>query len=283
MCKWWAPKVAYDVINQCLLLHGQFGYRTELPDRAAAARRARPADRRRHRPDHEAGHRPAAAGPRARALTTYHARKEEHRSWESWTTRSPSSPGPGRASAGASPRSSPPRAPPSSSPTSTRPPPRRPPRRSAAARSASAPTSPRASRSTPWSTQVHRQFGRIDVLVNNAGWDKAEPVRRLRPRRLGPGHRDQPLRRPAHLKAVLPIMAEQGSGSVVNLAPTPAGSAPPARPSTPRPRAGSSRSPRRSPGRWPATRSTRTACAPARPTPRCSPRWAATTRSCGRR
>ena len=31
MCKWWAPKVAYDVIGQCLLLHGQFGYRTELP------------------------------------------------------------------------------------------------------------------------------------------------------------------------------------------------------------------------------------------------------------
>ena len=31
MCKWWAPKVAYDVVGQCLLLHGQFGYRTELP------------------------------------------------------------------------------------------------------------------------------------------------------------------------------------------------------------------------------------------------------------
>jgi cyclohexanecarboxyl-CoA dehydrogenase len=31
MCKWWAPKTAYDVIAQCLLLHGQYGYRTELP------------------------------------------------------------------------------------------------------------------------------------------------------------------------------------------------------------------------------------------------------------
>lgn len=31
MSKWWAPKVAYDVINQCLLLHGQFGYRTDKP------------------------------------------------------------------------------------------------------------------------------------------------------------------------------------------------------------------------------------------------------------
>lgn len=31
MCKWWAPKLAYDVVTQCLLLHGQYGYRTELP------------------------------------------------------------------------------------------------------------------------------------------------------------------------------------------------------------------------------------------------------------
>lgn len=31
MCKWWAPKTAHDVINQCLLLHGQYGYRTDLP------------------------------------------------------------------------------------------------------------------------------------------------------------------------------------------------------------------------------------------------------------
>jgi cyclohexanecarboxyl-CoA dehydrogenase len=31
MSKWFAPKTAYDVINQCLLLHGQYGYRTELP------------------------------------------------------------------------------------------------------------------------------------------------------------------------------------------------------------------------------------------------------------
>lgn len=31
MCKWWAPKTAYDVINSCLLLHGQFGYMQDLP------------------------------------------------------------------------------------------------------------------------------------------------------------------------------------------------------------------------------------------------------------
>lgn len=26
MCKWWAPKLAYDVIHQCLLMHGHGGY-----------------------------------------------------------------------------------------------------------------------------------------------------------------------------------------------------------------------------------------------------------------
>jgi cyclohexanecarboxyl-CoA dehydrogenase len=31
MCKWWAPRTALDVVQQCLLLHGQFGYRSELP------------------------------------------------------------------------------------------------------------------------------------------------------------------------------------------------------------------------------------------------------------
>ncbi len=31
MCKWWAPKTAFDVVHNCLLLHGQYGYRTELP------------------------------------------------------------------------------------------------------------------------------------------------------------------------------------------------------------------------------------------------------------
>lgn len=31
MCKWWAPKTAYEVINQCLLSHGQFGYLTDRP------------------------------------------------------------------------------------------------------------------------------------------------------------------------------------------------------------------------------------------------------------
>jgi 2-hydroxycyclohexanecarboxyl-CoA dehydrogenase len=64
---------------------------------------------------------------------------------------------------------------------------------------------------------VKDRFGRVDVLVNNAGWDKAAPFldleRDLWPRIIG-----------INLfgvlntsKAVLPIMAEQGSGSVVNI------------------------------------------------------------------
>jgi cyclohexanecarboxyl-CoA dehydrogenase len=31
MCKWWAPKVAFDVIQECLLLHGHAGYSTDFP------------------------------------------------------------------------------------------------------------------------------------------------------------------------------------------------------------------------------------------------------------
>jgi cyclohexanecarboxyl-CoA dehydrogenase len=31
MCKWWVPKIAFEVVQNCLLLHGQYGYRTDLP------------------------------------------------------------------------------------------------------------------------------------------------------------------------------------------------------------------------------------------------------------
>lgn len=31
MCKWWGPKLAYDIVNSCLLMHGHGGYSKDLP------------------------------------------------------------------------------------------------------------------------------------------------------------------------------------------------------------------------------------------------------------
>jgi 2-hydroxycyclohexanecarboxyl-CoA dehydrogenase len=62
-----------------------------------------------------------------------------------------------------------------------------------------------------------QQFGRIDVLVNNAGWDKASPFLDS-----DPADWDRAIAINLYgvlhtCKAVLPVMAGQDSGAVVNL------------------------------------------------------------------
>ncbi|HET7579493.1 MAG TPA: SDR family NAD(P)-dependent oxidoreductase [Bacillales bacterium] len=65
--------------------------------------------------------------------------------------------------------------------------------------------------------KVHKAFGRIDVLVNNAGWDKVEPFLKN-----SPDDWDRVisinLKGVIHMsRTVLPLMIENGYGKIVNI------------------------------------------------------------------
>ena len=69
MCKWWGPKLAYDVVHECLLTPGPWRLRPGC-DGAATPRHPRVPDRRRDCPDHEDHHRPGTGRTSQRACVS---------------------------------------------------------------------------------------------------------------------------------------------------------------------------------------------------------------------
>jgi len=67
-------------------------------------------------------------------------------------------------------------------------------------------------------SEVKEKFGSIDVLVNNAGWDKIEPFLKSEPATWERIININLMGQVHTCKAILPIMIEQGNGKVVNIA-----------------------------------------------------------------
>jgi 2-hydroxycyclohexanecarboxyl-CoA dehydrogenase len=66
--------------------------------------------------------------------------------------------------------------------------------------------------------ETQKQFSRVDVLVNNAGWDRVEPFLESQPETWDTILQINLMGQIHTCKVVLPLMIEQGGGRVVNIA-----------------------------------------------------------------
>jgi alkylation response protein AidB-like acyl-CoA dehydrogenase len=70
MAKYWVTDLQGEVVDECLQLHGGYGYMNEYPIAQHVPRRPRPAHLRRHQRDHEAADRPHPGGTAQHTLLT---------------------------------------------------------------------------------------------------------------------------------------------------------------------------------------------------------------------